>query len=382
MVKLDYCIIKGGDKAPVYVIYVTHHNEFMLDPGIVQNEHFAEIKNILESQGFDHLGKMTFRSKNGVAPKIRSLNTTLKKDGFERNKEFEELIKEELELSSKMHEDQKNVSYLQELLSTTTHTGIPTFSSDIVKVNQGMVNLALPSNKRKSKPTDVVKVGEKLELHVYLFLCTYPTPDKSIDFDFEFDIFSRSNSRTRRFVKTLPCTFIRKENDTEDIMYLESEQTLGDILKELEFMFSIQLLDPDDLQMGKKPQVVTYNAIELKDYLDLGKKMTLHVDIASHYDNVLHLSNTIMMEKKIRDKSLKIPLYLVKDAIHDILERMEQRMHHYSMQEDYELAASYKRSISYISNKIELVKFLEEQGKDILNGEEYEANFTMRDLNF
>ena len=61
---------------------------------------------------------------------------------------------------------------------------------------------------------------------------------------------------------------------------------------------------------------------------------------------------------------------------------MEQRMHYYSEEENYELAASYRKNQNYIQKKMELLSEMEEKGIEVLSNQEYEDNFTMKDLEF
>lgn len=385
MTKLKYCIIKGIKSKDPCTVYVTLAKETKLNPTVVDHKYFPEVKGILEAHGFVHIMMMTFRSNDGAVLKLRALNADLKKAGYERDQDLESLVKEQMDtLKGSQNKTVMMIPY--DLTgSTQSSTSIPLFSNPhgmswapVIYDGPQFVQ----SNVKKTDMSNVVGVGEKLDLYVYLFLRINPTLDKSVDFEFEFDFFSRDNDGTRRFIKMVQCTFIRKPNDMDNIMYLESKKTLRDILKEIDFLYSIRLFDPYDVLNGRKSQPMVYNAIELKDFLELDSRMSLHIDIDNNYDQVLSLSRKIKKEKKRHDKNMQIPVSLIKKVSESIVKRMEQRMHHYSDKEDYELAASYRKNKIYIENKVQLLETLEAKGVERLSNDEYEASFNMKDLDF
>jgi excinuclease UvrABC nuclease subunit len=108
----------------------------------------------------------------------------------------------------------------------------------------------------------------------------------------------------------------------------------------------------------------------------------LQIDIDQNYDEVLMLSEEIGKKKAAHDKNMQVPIALIKKASKSIVQRMEQRMLHYSNKEDYELAAAYRKNKLYIENKMKWLDDLETKGVDRLNSEEYESAFTMKDMDF
>lgn len=385
MAKLKYCIVKGAKSKDPCTVYVTLANETKLNPTVVDHKHFPEVKKILETHGFDHIMVMTFRSKDSAVLKLKALNADLKKAGYERDQDLESSVKEQMEVMKELRK--KTVMMIPYDLtgSTQDNTGFPIFSNphgiSWANLMHGGPQFA-QNIVKKTDMSNVVDIGGKLDLYVYLFLRVNPTLDKSVEFEFEFDFFSRDNDGTRRFIKMIQCTFIRQPNDTENIMYLESEKTLRDILKEVDFLYSIRLFDPYDVLNGRKSPPMIYNAIELKDFLELDSRMSLQIDIDNNYDQVLSLSEKIKKEKKKHDKNMQIPVSLIKKVSESIVKRMEQRMHHYSDKEDYELAASYRKNKIYIENKVQLLDSLEAKGVERLSNDEYEASFSMKDLDF
>ncbi len=381
MGKLNYCLIKG-DPCTVYVVYP---REVRLDPSVVGSEFFDEIKGILLSQGFMHVPQSpTFRSKLGVQIKARSLHAQLKKNGFERDKVLEENFEEQIDA---IREFKKNYSGVKDILSAIrSSTEVPAFSNP-APINWGGFVHGTPTavkhikapNKRKTK---IISVGEKLDLHVYLFLRANPTPDHNVEFDFEFDLFSRENNQMRRFIKRIQCSFVRQRSGVRGVMYLESEKTLRDILKEMDFLYSIRLFHPKGTNTGNAPQPMVYNAIELKDYLQLDARMSLQVDIATHYDEMLTLSARIEKEKKQHEKNTQMPIVFIKKESNEVLDRMEQRMHYHSENENYELASTYQKNQNYVRNKLKILESYEEQGLKKLTAEQYDNGFTMKDLDF
>ncbi len=388
MAKLKYCTLRDAKAKGPCTVYVALPDEQRLNPAVIDDPSFPEIKAILESHGLKHVILMTFRSLPNANIKYRALHADLKKSGFVRDQAMADAIHEQTESLKASQRRSILVVPYNTSAGTQSHTGIPTFNTAYnVNWNRmlhgGMVDdfmrmARVPTGTR----APVIEVGGRLDLYVYLFLRVNPTSDKSIDFNLEFDLFSRESDVLRRYVKTIRCTFIRKKNDTEDIMYLESEKTLRDILKEVDFLYNIRLVDSASVMEGDRPLPVVYNAIELKDFLDLDGRMSLQIDIDQNYDEVLMLSEEIGRKKAAHDKNMQVPIALIKKASKSIVQRMEQRMLHYSNKEDYELAASYRKNKLYIEDKMKWLDDLENKGVDRLNSEEYESAFTMKDMDF
>lgn len=389
MAKLDYCIVKENKPNGPCIVYVTFPNDQRLDPTVIDHECFPEIKGILEAHGFHHVMMMTFKSKGGTPVKFRSMNAQLKKSGYSRNQKFEQIIKSQIDQLKELQTTAIVVMPYGSSGLTQNSTMMPEFSNPYYSSWRNFAysgppaHSQLPARTRKrTKRANAIDIGGRLDLYVYLFLRTNPTPDKSIEFEFEFDFTSRANNETRRFIKAIQCSFIRLPNDTDNIMYLESEKTLRDIIKEIEILYSIRLFDPYEVFSGQKPQAMIYDAIELKDYLELDGRMSLQINIDTHYDDVLALSEKIRKEKSLHDKSVQIPVAFIKKASESILQRMEHKMLYYSDKENYEMAASYQKNKAYIQGKVHLLNSFEQKGIEKLSNDEYEDHLTMKDLDF
>lgn len=386
MAKLNYCIIKGGKEDPI-IVYVANSDDTRLDASVMNSQHFQEIKEVLELHGFEHVIAMTFKNKFNVQPKIRPLISDLRSHGFIRSRKLEAYVQEQRERMTAIRE----TSGMMPLTISGVNqnmTNVPVFSFPTTTGNgpirYGNAGVPIVNSKKKIAPNKyhTVGVGEKIDLYLYLFLRVNPTEDKSIDFDFECDFYSKSNTELRRYIKIIKCSFLRKESHQEGVMYLESEQTLRDILKSVDFLFYIRLVDPFDILSGQKPKSMVFSSIELKEYLNLDQKITMFLNVDDKYLEVISLSEKIRREKKDHDMNTQIPISILKRAVINVLTRMEQRMHYYSEEENYELAASYRKNQEYIQKKVELLSEMEEKGIEVLSNQEYEENFTMKDLEF
>ena len=391
MAKLNYCIIKGGKGSPT-IIYVANNDDTHLNPSIVNSDHFQEIKTVLSSHGFEHVMAMTFKSTSDTQPKLRPLISDLREHGFIRSRKLEAFILEQRKKLGNMRESSSNVSNIKPFgLSdlNQNRTELPVFirphSDGVGVITYVNPNTSIVGRKRRSNTLGdlkVVDLGEKVELYMYLFLRVNPTEDKSIDFDFECDFYSKNNTELRRYIKMVKCSFIRKESDTEGIMYLESEQTIRDLMRNMDHLFYIRLVDPIDILGGQKPKSMVFSSIELREYLNLDQKISLFINMNERYEEVIELSERIRKEKAEYDHNTQLPIFLLRKTILDVISRMEQRMHYYSEEENYELAASYQKNKEYLQKKIELIKDMESQGVEVLGNQEYEQNFTMQDFDF
>lgn len=387
MAKLNYCIIRGDKNDPV-IVYVANNDDTKLDSNIVDNEYFQEIKKVLEFHGFEHVIAMTFKSKFNVQPKIRPLISDLRDHGFIRSRKLESFVQEQRERMKTLRETSGMLPYPISGINQS-NTGVSLFSmpnttgSGVVRYRNTNSNVTRYRRHGVSdKKYHTVAIGERVDLYLYLFLRVNPTEDKTIDFDFECDFHSKDNTEMRRYIKMIKCSFVRKESDMYGIMYLESEQTLRDILKSVDFLFYIRLVDPFDILNGQKPKSMVFSSIELKEYLSLDQKISLFINIDERYLEVINLSEKIRKEKIEHDHNTQIPVSLLKKAVGNVLSRMEQRMHHYSDEENYELAASYRKNQEYIQKKIDLLNDMEKNGVELLSNQEYEENFTMKDFDF
>lgn len=386
MAKLNYCIIKGEKDDPI-IIYLANNDDTRLDPSIIDNEHFQEFKGILEAHGFEHVIAMTFKNKADILPKLRSMISDLSENGFIRSRKLEAFVKEQRDRMKAFREN-KNTVYSYSLSGENrNNTEVPSFSlpfhgSSMVKYRPSEHGTIKLKKQHIAKKFHTVAIGERIELYLYLFLRVNPTDDKSIDFDFECDFHSKENTEMRRYIKMIKCSFLRKESDTHGIMYLESEQTLRDILKGVDFLFYIRLVDPFEILNGQKPKSMVFSSIELKEYLSLDQKISLFLNIEEKYMEVISLSEKIRREKVEHDYNTRIPVSLLKKAVINVMNRMEQRMHYYSDEENYELAASYRRNQEFIQKKVELLSDMEGKGIEHISNQEYEDNFTMKDFDF
>lgn len=381
MPKLNYCMLKSDRPNEAYVVYVALPNTIDLHPSVMDHPCFPEIKMILEYHGFEITSAMSFRIDKKNKLKVRALHADLMENDYERNKALEKNIKAHIDRIKQVIEVRNgpNTNVTANVTAgTQSITSIPIFA---LPHATGLLPAKMSSRVKRSK-TGVVGVNEGLKLNVYLFLRATPTDDNSIEFEFEFDFFSKANNDFRRFIKIIECTFIRKDQGTSNIIYLESEKTLRDILKEMDFLYSIRLMNPNDVLNGVRSEPVVYNAIELKDFLILDGRISLHVDVHQSYDEILGLSERIGKERVRNDRNVKVPVSLIKRVSKSILERMEQRRVYYSDHEDYELAASYKRNHEYIASKVRVLEDFEQQGMEKLNSQDYERCFTMKDFDF
>lgn len=377
MSKLNYCMLKSELPHEAYVIYVAEPDRTEVHPSIVDHKNFAEVKMILEFHGFEFTNSISFRIPKKNKLKVRELHADLLDNGYVRYKPLENSIKRHMANFLSLTSGPNVTTTHHSSAATQSMTPIPVFTSP---KGVRMLPAKIGGVRTKKTKADIVGVNEAITLNVYLFLRAMPTEDNSIEFEFEFDFFSKANNDFRRFIKIIECTFVRKDQGTGNIIYLESEKTLGDILKELDLLFSIRLMNPNDALNGVKSDPITYNAIELKDFLNLDGRISLHVDIHESYGEIVALSRKIGEERVRHARDLRVPVSLIKRASKNVLDRMEQRMAYYSDHEDYELAASYKKSHAYIQNKVQALEAFDKKGVDKLNNEDYESCFSMKDL--
>lgn len=387
MNKLSYCMMKNEGSIDAYVVYIILPDTDMPHPSVVNNEHFPLLKSLLEKHGFEQTTMMSFRIGKRSKLKVRPLHAELLANGFTRNRSLEKILKSHLE---------KENSILTQKAANTTHytppsaqtmTSAPVFYapngmslySPFLMKNLDAMDMHSTPKKRRNK---VLEVGESIKLNVYLFIRAIPTDEGIIEFEFEFDFFSRKNNEMRQFIKIIECEFIRKDQEMSNIIYLESSKTLKDILKELDFLYSILVPSPSDVMEGTRTESIIYSAIELKEFLNLDGRISLHVDVDNSYDEILHLSNVIGTELADHHRNAKILVSLVREASEKVLNRMEHRMLYYSNNENYELAASYKKSHAYIQNKVRALNDFSERGVNKLTIDDYEDCFTMKDLDF
>ena len=385
MAKLNYCIIKGDKHDPV-IIYLANNDDTRLDPSVVESEYFHEFRSIIENHGFEHVIAMTFKNRVDVIPKLRPMISELSQNGFIRSRKLEAFVIEQRNKLKAMRESKATFPYSMSG-ENQNDTGIPTFSlpfhgASMVKYKPSNNGVVKYRRQNLDKKFHIIALGERVELYLYLFLRVNPTEDKSIDFDFECDFQSKDNTELRRYIKMIKCSFIRKESDTDGIMYLESDQTLRDILKSVDFLFYIRLVDPFEILSGQKPKSMIFSSIELKEYLSLDQKISLFININENYTEVISLSEKIRREKAEHDHNTRVPVSLLKKAVINVMHRMEQRMHYYSDEENYELAASYRKNQEYIQRKVGLLDDMEKRGVELLSNQEYEDNFTMKDFDF
>lgn len=381
MTKLSYCIIKGDGINDAYTIYALLPETGMPHPSIVNEESFSEFKELMDKHGFLLTPLMTFRIGKKNKLKIRALHTDLSDHGFERKKEIEKTLKQHL-LIEKATNDVFDQFFPSSAITRTFDT-LPTFSDQNIGVYVPTpYHASVPIKDFSNMPIKnrIIDIGESMTLNVYLFIRTVPTEDDTIEFDFEFDFFSRSNSETRRFVKIIECEFVRIDQGTSQIMYLESVKTLMDIIRELDFLFTMRIGNPNEVLSGAKPDLITYNAVEIKDFINLNGKVSLCIDVLKSYDEIIRLSESIEREKVEDEHGATFILSLVKKEAHKLSEKIEKRMLYYSENEYYELAAAYKKNHDFVNEKMKKIDLLLEDGKKIVNLTDYEENFTLKDF--
>lgn len=383
-VKLDYCILDttiNGKKE--YIAYVVFPNQEKLDPSIVEDRHFPEISSIFKKHGFEHILFMTMKSRNGESVDLKSLSNDLKQHGFQKNLKLKKAMEKQMTVLKNNRKqiyvpsDNKSMTSYPVFYKSDQSYLLPSISSSSEVSSIGEKNT--PTVYKKIEP---VEIGKKVNLCFYLFMRNISNPSRLIEFDFEYDIYSRKSDRIRHFIKIMKCQFIRKESHLSGIV-LESTKTFKELIKELDYMYTISMEDPYNMSIPNKThQMINFSAIEFKDFIDLDKKIVFHLENDSEYSQLISISNSIKKEKEDYDKLTLVPTFVLKNASQILLKTLEERMIFWSDKEEYELAASYQKSVGFLKTRIELATEMEKGGLEIIDVEDYSKQFSMLEFKF
>ena len=365
--KLDFCIIpspySGGLKN---LFFVAYHGTNQISEKLCLDEDYEVIRYLLNGHGYQEIDFCVFESSTSSIDSIHDVVSSLSKCGLKYSKPFEFNVMGELDsfkrdAISSFDIDPGNSG----LLSDSFVNG------DFVPTTPGKKNLIIQMPPKSKVP----EVGEKIKLNFYLFIqCIFVNENDCI-LELVGDLYSKENNNTRNFLHLSSSDFVRLESNVPGVILLQSKKTYQDFADEISFLHqgSFRFVKPIVNKNGEtimRTKEFIYNIMEIKKSINPSHRIVVEVNLNHYYDDMIKMSKKIKREMDLEFKKI-ISLDALKPDMIQLKQRFNDKMIHFSENDEFEKAALSKKHISFIEEKISTVDSIED--KNITKKEFYKT---------
>lgn len=359
----DFCIIPNpfasGDR---HMVFITSASNNFLDKTIMMDEKYQDVREILAHFGYTETALLQFESSNNAEfsgpSHIRQVKNFLLNCGLAYSRELEVNIIRDLD-NLKEEGDRAargNSEFVYEDIELGKAPG------GIIEENTRN-RLIESKNDLFDFKYELPTIGECVTLYFYLFLeivfdeIGKPSIQFSAGFSDTYDLDSKN------YIRIIKSDFERVyDRRNPNSIILKSLKTQEDFIKESGMLYSgffrYQRKILKSGEYGIQAKKFSYKIAEIKRFLDPEQSVVIHM-ARMGYDRLIELSSDIKKEKENEEKRV-IATEDIKYEAEELKDFLTEKMIALSDAEEYEAAATMKKDVDLINEKISLVDSMKE----------------------
>lgn len=360
--KLDFCVIISPYNVPTRnIVFVTYGGLDTIEKSLCLDPDYEFFRYVMSQYGFKEIDYCTFESSEDTNAPIEEVKIKLEELGAGYSKALEASIL-------------KEIKDLQEELRVPGNPyGLVSDSHNNVKFQ-----FTHPEEFYIKTKAKVPVIGEKIQLHFYLFLQCNFFNENDCMLEIIGDIYSKENNNNRNFLQITKSDFIRIESKIPGVIVLQSTKSYGDFINEINFLHkgNFKFIKPDYNENGdmiKKTKEFTYNIMEIKKNINPIHKIVIEVNLNGHYDDMIYMSKKIKKELTAEQKKV-IPLEPLVPEMIKLKRKFSEKMLTFADADEFEKASIIKKDINFIDDKIKIIDALEEKN---ITRQEYFKSFCL-----
>lgn len=367
-----------------YTIIFTKKGDINIDHKIREEYDFSSITNILEKKGYIEIEDLKFEytGQNYVKnkPTKKDLITSLEMIGVSYGKDFESNMIQEIKKISNLI----NPEAIKKIFETSFNIEGNSLEKTMKFIEENSQNPEVKEPKKR-KTTILPSIGKEIELSFYLlfdFVYNDSIKDFLIDLNGAFSLDTKAEKRYRNLIRIVTEKFERFDNgdvNNNRTMFFKSKKTKEDFLNEISFLHEVVVdLIVKSNNKGENKMVFDkrefyFDIFDIKNKINNSENIIISLDITD-YENMLILSDKIKKEK-IKQKQKTVNIEEVKIACKEVENSLTYRMLKSADEDNFKEAASLKKNIQIVKNKIKNFKSNYKRGN--LSLEDYHDFFNL-----